>query len=242
MPNWNTNKLVISNLSNEEVSELTKQIKAEELLTHYVPQPEGISFSVRDEDEEAKVNLDLYGVKDGYNWNLANWDTKWDICDASVSSSGDEIVAYFNTAWSAPIEGLRRVSEKFPNATFVLTYYETGCDFCGATYFKDGVVEESDADITPSSIGDAWKEENHPELYAKAVAEDWEGESSDELDELWWNVSDEVISECLDYHAEHLGLNPIDPEIYAQKRQKEQERDAEIMKAMLARFKTKATV
>ena len=240
MPNWNSNRLTVTDLTEEQRAELTHHIENEHLFDHYVPQPEGMTYSLRDEDEEAKVNLDLYGVKDGYNWNIENRGSKWDICDASVESIDSELIAHFNTAWSPPIEGLRRVSEKVPGATFVLTYREDGCDFCGAALFKDGLVEEKEGKL-PSDLADAWYQANHPKDYEAAEAEDWDGDVSDKLNELWWEVSDEIIENYTLSLASELGAKPIDPELYALKRKKEavmREQERALLKKMIAEMKS----
>lgn len=240
MPNWNSSRLTVTDLTDEQRTELASHIEAEDLLEHYVPQPEGMTYSLcesRPEDqEEIKINMDLYGSKDGYSWCVENHGTKWDIADATVESVGSELIAYFNTAWSPPIEGLRRVSEKFPGVTFVLTYQEDGCDFCGAALFKDGLVEENEG-LAISDLADAWYQENHPEDYKKAEAEEWDGEVSESLNEAWYEVSGEVIEEYTLSLAAELGAKPIDPELYACKREKEQEQHA-LFRQLIDKMKT----
>ena len=271
MPNWNSNRLTVTDLTDEQRTELTSHIENEDLLEHYVPQPTDLKYSVsivesmEEKIEQAKNYpwwsekteeqrqewlsqfterkdvqhlIDKYGVADGYNWCINNWGTKWDIADATVESVGSELIAHFNTAWSPPTEGLRRVSEKFPGVTFVLTYQEESMDFCGAVLFKNGQASESEG-MLPSELREAWCQANHPELCKKAEAEraiDEYGDACEELDEAWLEVSGEIIENHTLSLATELGAKPIDPEIYARKREKELEQHA-LFRELMAKLK-----
>lgn len=71
---------------------------------------------------EEQLNYSLQFSTDGwYDWNVREWGTKWDACDATIDESQLNIgvLAYhFSTAWS-PAEGAyRRMVEQHPTLAF----------------------------------------------------------------------------------------------------------------------------
>jgi len=75
-----------------------------------------------------------HGYAHWYDWQVANWGTKW---DARVEDFQDEnpkdVMIYFDTAWSPPVEFLRWFSEKNPDVVFSMEYDEEGMFFEGKT-------------------------------------------------------------------------------------------------------------
>lgn len=78
------------------------------------------------------------GLIDGYNWNIANWGTKWDIYSDNLSLENcgweedlTEFILYFDTAWSPPVTWLMKVAPMFPKLRFEMHYEEPGCFFAG---------------------------------------------------------------------------------------------------------------
>ena len=92
-----------------------------------------------------KSNLDKYGYKDWYDWKIDHWGTKWEIeAKAKEGDEENEVVFNFSTAWSPPLEWLRRVALLFPDVKFSMTYREEGNGFEGKTYaFRDEFEDES---------------------------------------------------------------------------------------------------
>jgi Ferredoxin-like domain in Api92-like protein len=100
------------------------------------------------------------------NWRIANWGTKWDACfyepcslrgidttevEAIVPENGPEIVEAggqatavyrFETAWTPPIEWLRKAGCDHPRLTFTLTFEEPGMAFGGRFTFANGNVSD----------------------------------------------------------------------------------------------------
>jgi len=146
MPNWCNNKLTIEDCSPE----------LEEFL-----KTEGFSFNkIKPTPAELLEN-------DGwYNWNVNNWGTKWDIGE-SAEVTGDLIeggIAFFDTAWSPPIQAIEALSEKFPSVNFILEYIEMGCMFAGRAEISEG-----------ESMVDHIEDDKEVNLFAKEVFE-WEDE------------------------------------------------------------------
>lgn len=57
---------------------------------------------------------------DWYSWNVRNWGTKWDACNAAVWEEPNELRYDFDTAWAIPEPALIAMSAKYPNLTFDL--------------------------------------------------------------------------------------------------------------------------
>lgn len=93
------------------------------------------------------------GLKDGFNsggyeWCIENWGTKWNAKEAwIIVQSKDEVQLTFDTAWSPPLPIIKRLSELFPEHTFVLNYYEGLMGFQGTYEVINGqVMEDSSSD------------------------------------------------------------------------------------------------
>lgn len=73
-----------------------------------------------------------------YNWSVHNWGTKWDAYEVSVAEDVRLLTYQFCTAWSPPLEGLKKVSAQYPELVFTMEYWELGNDFAGEIEFKNG--------------------------------------------------------------------------------------------------------
>ena len=68
--------------------------------------------------------------EDPYEWNTANWGTKWDICDPDLTFVDvNSLDVNFNTAWAPP----EKFYETMGSLGFVVTglYNEFGMCYCG---------------------------------------------------------------------------------------------------------------
>ncbi len=71
-----------------------------------------------------------------YDWNLANWDTKWDVFPDGIEidyddAYGDELEIEFQTAWSPPEAVCRALRDQFPNVDISWFYDEPGMEVAG---------------------------------------------------------------------------------------------------------------
>lgn len=57
-------------------------------------------------------NIQNYGVPTWYEWSIANWDTKWNAYGYSYDKGK---TLFFHTAWSAPDNIIKTLSEKYPD-------------------------------------------------------------------------------------------------------------------------------
>lgn len=123
MPNWCTNVLVIEGEADEIKQFRSVWSNAEyPLFNDFVPIPQ--------EEQE-----------NWYDWNIENWGTKWDLTEDTVviEESDSRLRLEFNTAWAPPTQWLTSVAQKYPDLTFVVSYYEEGVGFAGFAVFREGV-------------------------------------------------------------------------------------------------------
>lgn len=86
-----------------------------------------------------------------YQWNNANWDTKWNACDVQIDRfSPTGVTVRFDTAWSPPMPIFKALGEQFPHLDFDIEYEEEQGWGGALNYVKGELTFESDWDI-PSS-------------------------------------------------------------------------------------------
>jgi hypothetical protein len=93
---------------------------------------------------------------DWYDWNIANWDTKWDACRPMIGEierhpDGYCLLEYeFDTAWGQPERVFQAMVEQFPALEFDISYNEEqgwGGHYSG----KDGVLSHTEEWSIPES-------------------------------------------------------------------------------------------
>lgn len=66
-------------------------------------------------------------AEDWYEWNCANWGTKWDRYEYKEKVVGDEgMIISFTTAWSPPTEFLKYLAEKYHDVWIRCDWDEEG--------------------------------------------------------------------------------------------------------------------
>lgn len=129
MPNWCQNVLYVNHNNKKKMAALLAAVKAGEMCQHIKPMPKELEDTTAPSDSP-----------NWYDWRLANWDTKWDICDAWDTDeiyhdehSGEFHVFKFDTAWSPPIA----VYDEMVKQGFDVRaeYIEYGVGYCG-DYFN----------------------------------------------------------------------------------------------------------
>lgn len=86
------------------------------------------------------------GIRSWYDWNVANWGTKWDACHVQVIEDDldDGTLVYrFDTAWSPPVPVVEAMIEALPDFRVRLHATEPGMGFQVFVY-PDGLVKEMD--------------------------------------------------------------------------------------------------
>ena len=117
-------------------------VSSQDLLELLFPGQSQEMFSVA---EDYRRCLDKTGHLNWYSWCMANWGTKWP--EQSLFTQEDYLpgtdeswTAYFNTAWSPPLEFLKRASKMYPELTFWLSYHELGDWFAGYQEYRNGLM------------------------------------------------------------------------------------------------------
>jgi len=189
MPNWCNNTLYLEHDDDSMIQKVEDAYRADKLISEFYPCPPELTETVagRAGDNESyaqrllefkqKLNLEFFGAKDWYDWQVNNWGTKWDIAHDNGGDSDRQekrIRISFCSAYSPPTGFYDKLLELgFSVSAY---YYESGCCFCGQ--YSEGVDECYDI-----SGGSEWVKENIPEVIDLefGIAEDmsyWEEENA----------------------------------------------------------------
>jgi len=145
MPNWCSNAGTITPADPEECEKLVELIQEGKLLSYFMPEPDYRETPVAETFPQikakfAKTNKERELLLENkptirrdswWDWRVQNWGTKWDVADGSADTDGKTVTFSFNSAWSPPSGAFRHYMENNPGASYVLKYYEPGCDFVG---------------------------------------------------------------------------------------------------------------
>ena len=137
MPNWCNNGIT---LRHADPAMIDRVIKGKEgLLMEFMPTPQELTDTVAGfmgEDKRAAHeaqqarNIEKYGFKDWYDWNVANWGTKWDFALENIErQDANTVTAAFDSAWAPPIGAYEKLMELGFEVTAY--YYEPGMAFVG---------------------------------------------------------------------------------------------------------------
>lgn len=92
------------------------------------------------------VPLHVLALGDGdalEKWQQVNWGAKWEASNVELMDESDTQLSYgFDTAWSPPIELLKRISPDWPTLKFLLHYEEPGEALYGLCKVTDDVCED----------------------------------------------------------------------------------------------------
>jgi hypothetical protein len=133
MPNWCSNSVELKHEDPAKITWIETTAGEKEFMNTIVPRP------VTENDN-------------WYDWNIANWGTKWDIDAEITSQNQNSITFYFDSAWSPPIEFYKALEEMGfevsatycePGACYV-GKYENGEDDCYDYSAMTSVEVESD--------------------------------------------------------------------------------------------------
>jgi len=98
---------------------------------------------------------------DWYNWNIANWDTKWDACEPHLDENGNGTLRYtFSTAWSPPMAVIEAFATKNDDVDIEYHYEEEQGWGGSLTISKGTLIEHEQYDI-PESHADLMTRHGH---------------------------------------------------------------------------------
>lgn len=152
MPNWCNNVVNITHNDPAMLERARAAFEKGQLLQEFIPCPEELRLTQavyypdkdpRKAEQEAleAANVAKHGFRNWYDWQVANWGTKWDVggdgCNAELV--GDVLQLSFDSAWAPPCDAYARLEG---DAGFAIEafYYEPGMAFCGS--WINGVNEE----------------------------------------------------------------------------------------------------
>ena len=186
MPNWCNNSITLRHKDSAMVQRAQEALAAGRLLQEFIPCPQDLIDTVAGymgEDKRAAHeaqqarNIDLYGYKDWYDWQVANWGTKWDVGgDDGLTQRLDPntLQASFDSAWAPPVNAYERLCalgfeiEAFYNEPVVgfAGKYSNGVDECveysgaNSNTVRELVGEELDDYFGISEMMSEWEEYN----------------------------------------------------------------------------------
>jgi len=182
MPNWCSNGLTLAHADPAMITRAQEAMSRGEFLQEFIPCPRELlettaQFGANDEEKANKARL---GYSSWYDFNIANWGTKWDISDASVEvQDANTLKASFDTAWSPPIEAYGRLEAL--GFTVTAFYYEPGMAFVGK--YEDGDDDSYEyGGYTSSTVRDVIGAELDDYFAISENMAEWEEENEENLD------------------------------------------------------------
>lgn len=90
-------------------------------------------------------NIKKYGCSTWYDWCCENWGTKWNACYCNVCiiPETDDYIIEFSTAWSAPHNIIKKVSELCNDKEFLWEYENEDYDGTHTLTKIDGKIVEN---------------------------------------------------------------------------------------------------
>ena len=152
MPNHCSNRVEIYVDNTFELDEIKKNLKGEETefdFNKILPQPDWKKTPLTGEETSwlgSDENLGEIGElpnEEGifestgkhdqrwYDWNISNWDTKWNSWAVETEHDDDGLMYYFTTAWSPPEKVILALREMYPEASITAFYDEPGVGIAG---------------------------------------------------------------------------------------------------------------
>lgn len=192
MPNWFNFTLDVSG-KKEDVQEFVQNVKGSKHydtegyefdFNHFIPQPDNIFRGAlgNKEEEYCKEN----SLPNWYNWNIANWGTKWNasVDDSYVVADIPNPYSYrydMRTAWADPRPVIIKMIETYPDLDFEISGEEESNSYgIYVSTFEDVFLEEE-----PTLID----EMNGREVYWESEDNRWYYMDNDEFvldqDDFW---------------------------------------------------------
>jgi hypothetical protein len=181
------------NTDDESVYDFTKLHPTPDALASTVSgwYAEGSPEKEAHEKKQAE-NIVMYGYKDWYDWNIANWGTKWSPADVYQNLITRNCAEFsYQTAWSPCSPLWQNISNLYPTLAFIETYEEMGMGFYGLTaHYRGGQFFESFIDIANS------EDEKWIDIFNK-MSKDDTGEVHYEMEELVQEEIGKMLEEAL---------------------------------------------
>lgn len=156
MPNWCENKMIARGSNTDLVAFLRHHVVNGEFdFNTVIPEPKlkkdcPKAYIIKDAIDARELALSYEGKRkwfNWFNWHCNFWGAKWNADNYQgpdeneiVQNNYDEIVIWFDTAWSPAIPIAKKLIEMYPELEIEMSYFEGGMWF-GGKVTKDGNFE-----------------------------------------------------------------------------------------------------
>jgi hypothetical protein len=96
--------------------------------------------------EASLVAYKEIGYYDWYDWSIANWGTKWDAYQETISEQDGTVIYTFQTAWSPPSIIIELMSKILSNLEMEHRFCCEGPEFWGRATYRGGEIQEESYD------------------------------------------------------------------------------------------------
>ena len=146
MPNWCHNRVSFYSDNEHDINKLWSIFESETPFNEILPSPDwkntpndkGELPRAREmKNQKGEVFTTVQEFPDGtnddrwYDWNNANWGTKWDVDPNCDHFESDSFECTFETAWSPPEGIFHALREQFPDVDISWFYDEPGMQVAG---------------------------------------------------------------------------------------------------------------
>lgn len=146
---------------------------------------------------QQKENLEKYGYKDWWDWEIDNWGVKWGDCDTEIWDPAEQknswvVAGWFQTPWGTATNAWKNISKLFPKCSFEFHSEEEAGFFAGTEAIIDGVV--------------VYENYYEPCNYSEEI--DWDDDESIEKYNDWKAEKENKINEDFILHLRETGWLP----------------------------------
>jgi hypothetical protein len=114
------------------IERAAKALQEGQFLQEFIPCPKELTETVAQfgTNDHEKANREKYGYGSWYDFNIANWGTKWDVQSDNVAiEDANTVTASFDSAWAPPLTAYEKLMDLgFEVEAF---YYEPGMQYVG---------------------------------------------------------------------------------------------------------------
>jgi hypothetical protein len=168
MPNWCTNYVTFKHEDLKELNNIVRAWNSGQLMGTFMPCPPELKNTVAGcagpagspeqitLEAQEQQNIQLYGARNWYEWQVGHWGTKWDVGrekDAprrqALRPTATRVNLRFDSAWSPPVEFFEymRQSRGFNVKAY---FFEPGLNFCGI--YDNGAIQEYEIPDTVAAV------------------------------------------------------------------------------------------
>ena len=150
MPNWCENTVTFRHADPAQIKKVVAGYNAGKLMGKFFPCPRALTSTtsgflgetleqIKLEEKQAR-NLKKYGYENWYDWQVAEWGTKWDVGapeghKEKIKAGATEVKLRFDSAWSPPIQFYEKMHYD-RNFDVEAMFFEPGVGFIGS--WKNG--------------------------------------------------------------------------------------------------------